>query len=218
MRSREMRFALRLGLCVFAAVSSAACSGQSSTPADATLTESSYTNRYFGFTLTPPTGWAVASEETKKAMMDRGAGALSEGSEARRGALEETLKDTYQLLTITEHPFGSPVESNPAFQVLAEKVSQAPGVRTGKDYLFQVEKLITGTSLGYTVKEPVRAQTLGGREVFRIEFEVKMGARTVHQVYMSTVDKGYALSFIQSYTQPEESTKLSEIVDSIHFD
>ncbi len=188
-----------------------------SRPDDDSLSQGTYSNRYFGFSMQLPEAWAVASAETKEAITDGGAAAISEGSSARRAALDEALANTYQLLTVSRHEIGSPVSSNAILQVVAERVSQAPGIQSGKDYLFHVDAILTGGSLPYVADGGPELQEVGGRRMFLRNYQIQSNQQNLSQSYVALVDRGYALSFILSYTTPEEKGQLEEILRSVQF-
>lgn len=197
-----------------------ACGSESApAPDDHTLTEQSYTNDYFGFRMQLPESWAVASQDTNQALQESGNTALRAGSERLRAAMEEMAKkNTYQLLTVSEHAIGSPVESNAVFQVIAERISQAPGIRSGKDYLFQLERMLTNGSLPYTSIGPPGVEQVGTHAFFRQQFELNMNDRRIRQSYIVSVDRDYALGFILTYSTPEELEALQGILRSIRFE
>jgi len=193
-------------------------SSTSTTPASDTLSDGAYTNHYFGFSMKLPEGWSVASRETNDSMRDLGSATLSGGSEAKKAALEEMLKSSYQLLTVSEHAIGSPVDSNPLLQVVAERVSQFPGIRDGSDYLFQVERMLTGSSLPYTAKSKPVPALIDEHEFFQQEYQLASGRQVILQTYLATISKDYALGFILTYTEPEQREALEATLASLRFD
>lgn len=188
-----------------------------STPADGALSDGAYANRYFGFSLTFPAAWSVASKETEEHILGVGKEAAFGQDAMRRAAATTVLKDSYQLLTILEHPYGTPGISNPSLMVMAEKVSYAPGVRTGKDYLLNLIQHLSGGQIPYKVVREPYEFAVGSATFHRAEFAVR-SQTTTRQSYLATVRRGYALSFILTGVSDEEMARLEEIVRSIKFD
>jgi len=132
----------------------------------------------------------------------------SHSGEARillpKESLDVALKSTYTLLTVFRHPIGTPgITSNPAILIIAEKVSHAPGIKTGKDYLLNVRELMKRTGAQILPAEP-KEFTFAGRQFFRDDYGVEINGGKITQAYFAQVMKGYALVFI--FMGPDQKT------------
>ena len=79
-----------------------------STPADATLSEQEYVNRYFGFRLGIPDGWSVAPVETQDELRRAGRVAIAGDDAASLAAIEQQcLEQSEQLVSQWQRLFAA---------------------------------------------------------------------------------------------------------------
>lgn len=155
-----------------------------------------YINYDFGFSYKFPKDWVVHGDATKERIREIGKEKAVE-SGVSRASIEVALKNTYQLLTVFRHPVGTPgLTFNPAILVIAEKVSHAPGIKNGKDYLLngRAQILKAGTHQ-VLLKEP-REYNFAGAQFFRDDYAAEINGKHVVQTYFVHVTKGYALVFM----------------------
>lgn len=159
--------------------------------------DGTYINGGLGFTFKYPQGWTVHGKETDERIREIGKEKAAAEGAATKASLEAALKDTYNLLTVFRHPVGTPgIVLNPAILVLAEKVSHAPGIKTGKDYLLNVRELMQRAGSEVMLKQPTE-HVVAGWHFFRDDYGVQApGGGQVYQAYFAHVLKGYALVFI----------------------
>jgi hypothetical protein len=191
--------------------------GQSD-PRDATLTPEAYRNHYFGFEAALPEGWTVAAEQTTEAITRTGVEALAGDDPLKRAAATAAMKDTHQLLTITKYPVGSPVDFNPMFMVMAEKVSHLPGVKSGKDYLFHLKRTIAASRVPLAPTGEALVADIGGEEFFQQIFEFDHPSIKATQSYNVAIREGYALSFVLTSQGQSQAQELAWILSSVYFD
>jgi hypothetical protein len=159
--------------------------------------EGMYINSGLGFTFKYPQGWTVHGKETDERIRELGKEKAAASGAESKASLEAALKHTYSLLTVFRHPVGTPgVGFNPAILVMAEKVSHAPGIKNGKDFLLNVRELMQGTGGQAMLKEPTE-HTFAGWQFFRDDYSLQSpGGGRVIQAYYAHIIKGYALVFI----------------------
>jgi len=100
---------------------------------------------------------------------------------------------------------------------MAENVRSAPGIKTGKDYLYQVKSQLNSGRMRIEFPNPEYSAKLGGVDFAVLPSELTIGNTTVKQKYYVTVMKGYALSFIASYKSDDDEASLQKIMDSVTF-
>ena len=185
-------------------------------PVEASLEPGTYTNHFFEFTLQFPEAWAIADQTVTEEMQEVGLDALAGEDETLRTLGETALVRTYNLLTISPHPLGAPVESNPNLLIIAERVNAAPGVQTGEDYLFHMQRWMEAGQLPYTVLQDPYTVDLGGQTFYRLDASLDLFGVPVRQSYLTTIDSGYALTLILSGYEGEME-QLDAIVESMQF-
>ena len=193
-----------------------ACDGEGPLdPRSGSLTDNTYRNAFFGFTLDIPAGWSVASSETEDHIRDVGSRAVAGEDPVLKAAVEAS--EPIQLLTATEHPVGATVAFNPSLMVVAENVSHAPGMATGADFLFHMQSLLERSPMPYRpLGEPAEVD-LDGRSYSRRDFllSVEPGIR---QSYLAAREGDYVLVFILTAHDEASLASLSETVAGIDFD
>ncbi|MEM9218583.1 MAG: hypothetical protein AAGD25_30105 [Cyanobacteria bacterium P01_F01_bin.150] len=185
------------------------------TPDAGSISADSYHNEYFGFTISFPEGWAIASQEAQDQVMDLGTDVLAANNPELAEAATASLASTYQLLMISEQPLGSPdVTFNPSLMVMAENVTAAPHIITGADYLRELQTSLAQSGLPYRSIGNIYAVELDGRTFYRSDYVL---GDAIKQSYLATVDQGYTIGMILSGL-PQQFEVLDGIVNSTSFD
>ena len=184
-------------------------------PRSGSLTDTTYRNAFFGFTLQFPAGWSVASSETEEHLRAIGSSAVA-GEDPLLKAAVETAQPI-QLPTLTEHPVGAAVAFNSSLAVVAESVSHAPGIQTGADYLFHMDALLE--------RSPIPYQPLG--EVGEVDFDSHSFSRrdflisnqpSIRQTYFVAREGDYVLAFIVTAQDEATIDSLVEVLERVDFE
>ena len=162
--------------------------------------KSVYTNKYFGLSVTVPSDWNIQDQESQKRIMSLGKKMMAGDDKNLKAALNASELQTVNLLTAFKHPVGSPVPFNPNIIVVAEMVRQMPGIHRGKDYHYQVKKMLEAGQMQISFPREDYTERLGRVEFDVMDQEMKIRGLTIKQRYCTTIKKGYALSFILSFT------------------
>ena len=181
------------------------------------VSEGLYINSDFGFSYKFPKDWVVHGDATKERIREIGR-EKAEESGVSKASIEVALKNTYQLLTVFRHPVGTPgLTFNPAIIVIAEKVSHAPGITNGKDYLLNGRaRILKAGTHQVLLKEP-REYNFAGAQFFRDDYAAEINGVHVVQAYFAHVTKGYALLFMflgEDQKSVDEMAKTMETFDT----
>ena len=161
-----------------------------------TTQDGTYINPGFGFSFKFPKDWTVHGEATNERIREIGKEKIAESGALSKPNAEVSLKNTHYLLTVFRHPIGKPgITFNPAILVLAEKVSHAPGITNGKDYLLNVRTVLLKTGHQALLKEPVE-YSVAGTQFFRDNYASEVNGVPVTQSFFARITNGYALVFI----------------------
>ncbi|RLE23973.1 MAG: hypothetical protein DRJ65_10770 [Acidobacteria bacterium] len=196
----------------------AGCGGNSSgDPTDSSIEAGIYRNSFFELRFPIPDGWAIASDETEERVLETGKEAIAGNSKTLDAAIKASEKTTYQLLMLSEHPIGSPVEFNSNLVLMAEKVSHAPGIQTGADYLFHTHNLLQQSGISYQRNGEPEPIQIGGREFHKVIYQVELPQVVFQQTFIVTIDRGFALALIISSNDEEMNEQLLSIAKELHF-
>jgi len=182
-----------------------------------TLSNSVYRNEYFGFSVTFPKDWSVQDQEAQRRLMKKGVQLVAGDDRNLKAMVKASELQTVNLFAVFEHPVGSPVAYNPSIMALAEIVRELPGIKRGKDYLFQARQVLEAGQIQVSFPKDYYSERLGGMEFDVMESEISVRGKTIKQKYYATILKGYALCFIVSFTSDDEAASLQSILNSITF-
>lgn len=204
--------AIILLLCFVTPVSNA----QVATPDDGGVLKGVYTNRFFGFSVSYPRDWVVHGEATNIRLKEIGKERAASTGAMSAATSEVLLRNTYQLLTAFQYPLGAAVEVNSGFMLVAERVSHAPGIVTGRDYLLYVRPMMIKGGAVPLTDEPAEL-TLAGRKFFRQDSRLEINGVSVAQSIIITIEKGFALAFIMSGKDQPSIDAMVETVQTLRF-
>lgn len=182
------------------------------------LFEGTYSNDYFGFTLIVPDSWYALDKEGMHEVTQQGTRMVTANNRNLKAAVKAGEKNSFNLLMAYQHPPGTSVTFNPSIGCVAEKVSHLPGIKRGRDYLQNIKKFMAMSRVKMDFSEDIEPVNLGGVEFDFLYGEANMGLLTVSQEYYASVRKGYALSFVISYVNDHQYSRLQDAIDSIRFE
>lgn len=182
-----------------------------------TLAGHTYTNDYFGLTVSIPEDWYIQSREEAAEIAKIGkAAVLGNGADPNlKSVVEATQATTLQLLSAFRHPPGTPGVSNSSVIVMAERVKHLPGIRSGAEYCAQLKQGL-GMSALKSETDPVESGfKIGSLDAHCLPARMNVGTIVVHQRYYATRYKDYVLALIVSYNSDEELKVAEKILADI---
>ncbi len=180
---------------------------------------SQYRNESLRFTLNIPSDWSVQDRQMQEEMRQKGEKMLSGDDKNMQAMFESSKPQLVDLVTIFKYPRGSPVAFNPNLGGVAESVLQAPGVRTGGDYLFHYRRILEASQLKFSFTRDVYTETIGGAEFHVLTTEMSpLPTVVVKQEHYATIRKGYAVAFVLSFTTDQEREALRGILNTAVFE
>ncbi len=183
------------------------------------LEGSTYTNAFFGFTLTLPHGWQAQDIEVKKQFTEVVKDKAQEDSVMRQRAYQASIART-SLLLIAVKP--TEERTNPLVISMAEDIGLAFNIRTPRQYAEQLRQLsiIDKNSL-LIFEDEVKTERIGGVEFAVVDAVARNPNITpvakARQSYYLTVRNKYGISFILTYHSPEELQACKEMLASLKF-
>ena len=149
--------------------------------------------------------------------MKKGAQLVAGDDQNLKTMVKASELQTVNLFAVFEHPVGAPVAFNPSIMGMAEMVRELPGIKRGKDYLFHARQVLEAGQIQVSFPKDYYSERLGGIEFDVMELEISMRGKTIKQKYYATIQKGYALCFIVSFTNDDEAASLQRILNYITF-
>lgn len=175
----------------------------------------SYTNDYFDMEVSFDPNWVVQNQQEMNNLVERGSDIITGDDENLKSMLKASQVNTAYLLAVFKHEVGAAVEYNPSLMLIAENTKNFPGIRTGKDYLFHARSALEQTQMAYSFEKEVFERTIGDTPFHVMETNLDFMGKTITQEYISTVNRGFSLSFVISYTTEEEKNELHDIINKV---
>lgn len=175
----------------------------------------SYKNDYFGMEVLFNPNWIVQDKQEMNNLIEQGSDLVTGDNKSLKSIVKASQVNTAYLFAVFKHEVGAAVEYNPSFMIVAENTKNFPGIKNGKDYLFHAKKLMKQTQMSYSFEKEVFEQTIGRSLFHNMETKLDYMGKTIIQEYISTVNKGFSLCFIISYTNEEEKNELYDVINNI---
>jgi hypothetical protein len=182
-----------------------------------TFNKSVYTNNYFGLTVTIPADWSIQDQEAQRRIMKLGGKMVAGDDKNLKSLMKASELKTVNLFAAFKYPAGTPVAFNPSIMALAEKVSQLPGIKRGKDYLFFARQILESGQMQVSFPKEIYTERLGGVDFDVMDLELSVRGITIKEKYYAAIIKGYALSFIVAFTNDEEESSDQKILNIVTF-
>lgn len=180
------------------------------------LTGQTYTNDYFGFSLTLPTGWQPQDPEVQKLtgeMIKQKTHEISD--EKHRAATEASIKRTTLLLLAIK-----PTEElrNSVLMLMAEDLALAFNVRTPRQYLEIMRKSTEYLPIAYT---EITSERIGGVD-YGVLGQGKPDPQTkaltnITQYFYVAMRKHHALVFVMTPGDPKHLQECKDVLGAVKF-
>ena len=175
-----------------------------------------YSNDFFGFSMTLPKGWVVLGPEENKKILDTGKGLIEEGTnEKKKQGLEDSVARTHFLVTASKYPTGKAgANFNALLICIAERIPTAI-IKTGADYVSVMQRSFEGTAAKLELTAPLRTQRLGGADFTVADVKMTAGPVVTAQRYYVRISKGHALTLAYTYYDDADLKTFDELLGTV---
>ena len=177
--------------------------------------DTTYKNVYFDMEVSFHANWVVQNQESINYLVEQGTEIIVNDDEQLKSIVKASKVNSAYLFTVFKYELGSAVDYNPSFLTVAENTINFPGIKSGKDYLFHARKLLERSQVGYSFADEIKEIQLGKANFHIMKTELAYMNLNIIQEYVSTVVRGFSLSFILSYTNEKQRSELYEILESV---
>lgn len=179
-----------------------------------TLSGSKYTNDFFGFSITFPKDWYIASRDDLIAINNLSADLINKESGNKIDLSAQQILPLF--LSSTKDPLKEP-GSNPSINANAENLSAAAGtIKAPKDYINLFQQTVKSQGFDMTFGE-VQSITVDGVEFAKIDTVLNMSGVKVTQTVFAAIKNGYALNCIMTYYSDNDKKTLEDIFNTLDF-
>jgi hypothetical protein len=177
-----------------------------------------YSNGYFGFSLTLPAGWQMATGEEIARIS--GASIESAGTEQDTGAVDPaSLAAQKELIPFlaSKYALGYTGGTNPSLGLALENLAASgSSAATGADWLPAAIQRMKSANLPYAFTE-IAPVSLGGMDFYTFEADFTMSGMKCRQVYYAAVMRGYAIVLTETAYGDGDLAEMDAVVRSIAF-
>jgi len=179
-----------------------------------------YKNNYFGLSVKLPKDWKVASEEELKQVIDTGKDIVAGDDESKQAEVDVAELNSVYLLMVSKTEMTGQTYNNGNFMIMAEKLNFLQGITKGSQYLEHVKKGLQDIKdqMPYNLEKAIYPEKIGGKDFAVLETGIESEGMKLTQKYYAYVMKGYALVFIGTSTNEENSKVIQDMLDSIKFE
>lgn len=176
-----------------------------------------YTNAYFDLTIDIPEGWTILTQEEMREGLEDSKEWAEEFNEDLAEDIDLAEEQTLFFVHALRYPYGSPVDFNQNFQVLAENIGLLGGltIKSGEDYLLILKDNLLNSGMGFKVDKDIYAQEIGGVSFYVLDSTLEYMDMAIEQKHYITLRKGYAFGFILSYSGAEQYADLEAILETV---
>ena len=176
-----------------------------------------YINKFFNLKFPIPEGWHVQSKEQKEASLAESKEILSGENEELREILNTADVTSVNLLTAFQFEVGSPVDFSPGITIVAENIAASPGIKTGRDYLFNVTKLMEMAQVNYVINPEINSTVIDDKTFYIMTTTTELEGTEIKQTYYTTVYNRFALNLITVTSNKEQEDMMLKIVNAADF-
>lgn len=180
---------------------------------------STYSNKFFGMTLTIPQKWLAHSKDEISPMQQQGAELIAGDNKGLKDKVEASEANSVQLISVSRYPLNYTGGFNASFQCEAEKIGLLSGVSNSSDYIANFKKLVSEGQgqLKYTFGNDTYRESIGGRDFLALDAHATLGRISLEQKVCVSLIKGYALVFVITYMSDEDQAILNGVLKSVSF-
>lgn len=180
--------------------------------------DSKYLNSFFGFEIELPADWVVQTKEQTENIAKMGKKLVAGDDKNMKAVIKASEINSANLLAVFKYEVGAAVDYNPNFMLVAENLKNAPGIKTGSDYLFQSRKLLKQSQMQYEyIDEEFKKEVINNQEFYLMNCSINYMGLNIKQKYYSTIQNGFCLSAIISFIDDEQKNDLEKIINSMEF-
>ncbi len=177
-----------------------------------------YINRFFNFEISLPPDWVIQNKEEMERLAETGKALVAGDDQKMKAILQASTVNTANLLMAFQYEQGAPVEYNPGLLIVVENIKHLPGIKSGKDYLFQARKLMAQSQMPYDHidKESLREE-ISDADFYTMNVDINtLGVKIMQKYYVTNVN-GFSLIIIASFIDKKQQKILTKSIKSLRF-
>lgn len=181
------------------------------------MRNNTYINTFFNIKMDVPKDWQIQDDAQKKELMDAGRDAVlkNKNDEKVKAAIKASEVTSANLFTAFA-PIQDTVPFNHNLIILAENVGQFAFEVTPEVYLANANKTLRSSGLDIIqMDNSYTKKTLNGKDFYEMNIVNHVQGLNIHQSYLVTIEKGFALGFIYSYLDDTQKAEIEKVINTL---
>jgi len=176
------------------------------------LDNNTYRNDFFGFEVALPEDWHQYDPEEIEAVKKIGLESFKTNKEKFDKAFADAAKKEMIVLAVanTKNSGGRGIN-------LMLGITRQPSLSISSEQVLIASKKFFLNNAKIKLLKDVQTLDIAGQQFSTISFEISLGGRTVFQKLLTTMRRGYALSFVMTYLDDSDLRSLEKVVNTIKF-
>lgn len=174
-----------------------------------------YDNTFFKFKLPINQEWYVLDNKEANEVYKIGNEVASGEDEFLKKKMTASQINVAKLVTTFRVAPGTNITFNPSLIINAENLNNSPQIKSVNDYLSVAKQLLGKTAMNIEYLEEKDLVKIGSQDFGFLKLENKFNETSILQDYYVTLKKGFAISFIMSYTNEDEKEMLYEMFNEL---
>jgi hypothetical protein len=177
-----------------------------------------YSNTYFNFNITIPTGWVLLSKNEYKDLQNKSIELFNEQDSSFTKTMRASLVNSANLFTAFKYQPGTNTEFNPSISMVVENISKSPAIQTGDEYLQIVRTYMRKYTTQYSFEnDEIKKCHVGSKTFYKLEVLITVGGQIAYQHYYSTVINGFSVNILLCYIFDSQKKELLKALNTAHF-
>ncbi len=182
-------------------------------PDDGYLAESTYINRFFGFSYQFPKGWNVLKAEQATAAARVAANFLANGDPTVPDVAQAAANNWHPLLFVIKQTTKDISISTNLIQIAAISTQFAPRLKTGAEFLQATRARLQRNGKVISALSPPEQFEVGDKTFWKVRLDMQVNNVVVRQIDAVTIEKGYFILFV--FASPD-ATMLDAIAGTMN--
>ncbi len=176
------------------------------------LDNKTYRNGFFGFEIALPEDWHQFDPEEIEATKNLGLESLKTNKEKFDNAFEDAAKKEMIIFAVANSGNSDGTRNNLVFGIMRQ-----PNSKVSSEQVLNVSKKFLLNNPKFRLIKDVQTFEIQGQQFSTISFETSLGGQVVYQKLLSTMRKGYSLSFVMTYFDEDGLKSLEKVFNTIKF-
>jgi hypothetical protein len=197
------------------------CSPEKTTPGVGEVKDGVYTHAFFNLEFVVPDGWTVGTRKEVENFLEVGSETMKKLNDSLTTVIDTNDFSEAILFIMNKNPKGQENSNRsvgvPSSLIMSsERVSENPELKTSEDYLVNLKKEYQQMNqLKMRFQEGFEQISVGEKKFKVLKGNASLGFVDITQEYWCTLENGYALVMILTYSNPFDRIEMHSAIKNM---